>query len=163
MRKTIVVLCIMLFLFSGCALSRKEVKEDSVQSKSGSLNQTYYGFPDIPVPKELEFVRNRSFVYETASLRAGVMVLSGNVDLQSLENYFKVNMIKNGWRFVNSFKFADISLNFVKDDKTCNIKMSKPGFYAEVEIWVGPAATEKGPMQKVVEPKHMGKEHMGKD
>jgi len=69
----------------------------------------------------------------------GVVVLNGNVDLDSLENYFKVNMVKNGWRFVNSFKFKDVTLNFVKDDKTCNIKMSRSVFSSDVEIWVGPA------------------------
>jgi hypothetical protein len=138
MRKIVIVCCIGLLCISGCALMQKDVKEDSPQSKQNTVNQTFYGFPDIPVPKELEFVRNRSFVYETPTLKAGVMVLSGNVDLQSLESYFKVNMIKNGWRFVNSFKFSDITLNFTKEDRTCSIKMAKPAFNAEVEIWVGP-------------------------
>ena len=138
MRKTVVVCCIALLFFSGCAFMQKDVKDDSPPSRQNTVNQTFYGFPDIPVPKELEFVRNRSFVYETPTLKAGVMVLSGNVDLQSLESYFKVNMIKNGWKFVNSFKFSDITLNFTKEDKTCSIKMAKPAFNAEVEIWVGP-------------------------
>jgi len=144
MRKTVIVCCIALLFFSGCALMQKDVKEDSPKSKQNTVNQTFYGFPDIPVPTELEFVRNRSFVYETPNLKAGVMVLSGNVDLQSLENYFKVNMIKNGWKFVNSFKFSDITMNFTKEDKTCSIKMTKPAFNAEVEIWVGPTPAPQG-------------------
>ncbi len=148
MRKIIVACFIVSLLFSGCTLFQKGTQDEAQPSKQPALNQAFYGFPDIPVPKELEFVRNRSFVYETATLKAGVMVLSGNVDLQSLENYFKINMVKNGWRFVNSFKFTDIALNFVKDDKTCNIKMSKPGFNADVEIWVGPTGQEKGPTQR---------------
>jgi hypothetical protein len=155
MRKTVIVCCIGLLFISGCALMQRDVKEDSPQSKQNTVNQTFYGFPDIPVPKELEFVRNRSFVYETPNLKAGVMVLSGNVDLQSLENYFKVNMIKNGWKFVNSFKFSDITLNFSKDDKTCSIKMSKPAFNAEVEIWVGPTPSQT--------PRGTDMNHKGKD
>lgn len=149
MRQIVVVLFIMLLFFSGCTLFQKPVAEETQQPKQEApLNQAFYGFPDIPVPKELEFVRDKSFVYETVNLRAGVMYLTGNVDLQSLENYFKVNMIKNGWKFVNSFKFRDVALNFVKDDKTCNIKMSKNGFNAEVEIWIGPSSSDKGIMQK---------------
>jgi len=43
-------------------------------------------------------------------------------------------------------------LNFIKDDKTCNIKMTRSVFNTEVEIWVGPA-DRQGVQQKYVEPK----------
>lgn len=143
MKKFIVLFVVMLFIVSGCAYFNKGTAKDEPAStpRYEQLNQAYYGFPDVPVPKELRLVNERSFVYETTSLRAGVLVLRGNVDLQSLENYFKINMIKNGWKFVNSFKFKEVALNFVKEDKTCNIKMSKDSFDAEVEIWVGPSAS----------------------
>lgn len=160
MRRTVVISCILLIFVSGCTLFQKDMKEDSAPSRQNTMNQTFYGFPDIPIPKELEFVRNRSFVYETPNLKAGVMVLSGNVDLQSLENYFKVNMIKYGWKFVNSFKFSDITLNFTKEDKTCSIKMMKPATAftsTDVEIWVGPTTTT-GPMPRASDTKQMGKD-----
>ena len=52
-------------------------------------------------------------------------------------------MGKNGWRFVNSYKFNDIILNFVKDDKSSNIRMSREAFTSQVEIWVGPIQPER--------------------
>ncbi|MCX5805606.1 MAG: hypothetical protein NT010_05990 [Proteobacteria bacterium] len=159
MRKIVLSFCIILLVFSGCTLFQKPVKDETPQSGQNALNQTFYGFPDIPLPKELNFVREKSFIYETANLRVGVMYLNGNVELQSLENYFKVNMIKNGWKFVNSFKFKDVTLNFVKDDKTCSIKMVKDSFNAEVEVWVGPASsTDKGSMHKGNDLKQMNKD-----
>jgi hypothetical protein len=158
MKKGVALLALMLFVITGCAYFNKgTAKEETAQPKYEQLNQVYYGFPDVPVPKELRLVNEKSFIYETVNLKAGVLVLRGNVDLQSLENYFKVNMIKNGWKFVNSFKFKEVALNFMKEDKTCNIKMTKESFDAEVEIWVGPsssastvpaAATEKGASKK---------------
>ena len=42
---------------------------------------------------------------------------------------------------INSFKFKEVALNFAKEDKTCNIKMSRDSFDAEIEIWVGPSAS----------------------
>ena len=149
MKKIVVVFCMMLLFCSGCTLfQKKNVNEESAPSKQEAMNQAFYGFPDIPVPKELEFVRNKSFVYETPNLRAGVMYLSGNVDLQSVENYFKVNMIKNGWKFINSFKYKDVTMNFTKEDRSCNIKMSRESFNTDVEVWVGPIQSDKGSMQK---------------
>ena len=143
MKKFIVLLIVMSFVVSGCAYFNKGGTKDESASapKYEQLNQTYYGFPDIPVPKELRLINEKSFVYETTNPRAGVLVLRGNVDLQSLENYFKINMIKNGWKFINSFKFKEVALNFAKEDKTCNIKMSRDSFDAEIEIWVGPSAS----------------------
>lgn len=163
MKKSLALFIMMLFIVSGCAYFNKGTSKEEPASapRSEQFNQAYYGFPDVPVPKELTLVNEKSFVYETVNLRVGVLVLRGNVDLQSLENYFKVNMIKNGWKFVNSFKFKEVALNFTKEDKTCNIKMTKESFDAEVEIWVGPstsmapsasmappASTEKGASQK---------------
>ena len=30
-------------------------------------------------------------------------------------------MVKNGWRFVNSYQYNDLILNFVKEDRSSNI------------------------------------------
>jgi hypothetical protein len=151
MRKVIIMLFVVSLVFSGCAIFKGSAKEETSQPKGAVPNQAFYSFPDIPVPQELNFVRDKSFIYETPMMKVGVLVLSGNVELQSLENYFRINMVKNGWKFVNSFKFKDISLNFVKEDKTCNIKMSREAFNADVEIWVGPS--DKGSTQKGNGPK----------
>jgi hypothetical protein len=154
MKRIVVLLFAVLLVASGCeTLNKWTSKEETPPPtpKYEALNQAFYGFPDVPVPKELKYVNEKSFVYETPGLKVGVLFLTGNVELQSLENYFKINMARYGWKFVNSFKFRDISLNFAKEDKTCNIKMAKDGFSADVEIWVGPA--EKGTVQKPNEPK----------
>lgn len=151
MRQTAIVILLSLLFFSGCeTVNKSAVKEEPPKSKYDAVNQAFYGFPDVPVPKELKLDNNRSFVYETQTIKVGVLALSGNVETDSLENYFKINMIKNGWRFVNSFRFKDVILNFVKDDKTCNIKMSREIFTTDVEIWVGPS--EKVTTQKSYEP-----------
>ena len=48
-------------------------------------------------------------------------------------------MPKNGWKYVNSFRYKDIVMNYVKADKTCNIKISRGAFLTDLEVWVGPA------------------------
>ena len=131
-----------LFL-SGCAAFRQQ--EPTQQTDQVQANQTYYGFTDVSVPQELELVRDRTFVYEAGTLKAGVLVFKGNVELSSLESYFKANMARSGWRLINTFRYKDVALNFAKEDRTCNIKMSRSSFTTEVEIWVGPTGKETGP------------------
>lgn len=152
MKKAIIFLILALFIFSGCSWFRTTQDSRQTAQKSETVNQVFYGFPDVPVPKELNYLSERSFVFETPNVKAGIMVFDGNVDMQSLENYFRIYLPKNGWRFVNSYRYKDVILNFVKEGKTCNIKMSRGAFNTEVEIWVGPA--DKGtPQGREVEQK----------
>jgi hypothetical protein len=146
MKKLVILSCVMLLLCSGCSLFQRYNPSSPAQPKQEGPNQLFYGFPDVPAPSELSIIGDRSFVYETSTFKAGVLFLNGNVDLQSLENYFRINMPKNGWRYVNSFRYKDIILNYVKDDKICNIRLSRGTFSSDAEIWVGPA--EKGSIQR---------------
>lgn len=146
MKKGLVLLILALFVFSGCALFNKSTKDSKESTqKSETINQVFYGFPDVPIPKELTYLSEKSFVFETPSVKAGIMVFEGNVDIQSLENYFRVYLPKNGWKFINSYRYKDVILNFIKEGKTCNIKMTRAPFNSEIEIWVGPA--DKSPLQ----------------
>src|ERR1035437_3518059 len=103
MRRLIVACCALLLVLSvlpSCStFDRMTGREETPKQKTDAPNQAFFGFPDIPIPKELTYAANKSFVYETQSVKVGVLVLSGNVELQSLEDYFKINMVKNGWRF----------------------------------------------------------------
>ncbi len=141
--KKLIIMCFALSLIcAGCAMFDKQSSSTSdtqAPPKAQGFNQAFYGFPDVPVPKEVEIVNERSFVYETPAFKAGIIVFSGNVDPESLETYFKINMSKNGWRYINSFRYKDIVMNYMKEDKNCNIKISRGAFKTELEIWVGPA------------------------
>ncbi len=153
-RVTLIFSLILLILLSSCTYFQKtKIGGFQKEGKEGpGLNQVFYNFPDIPIPKELELVSDKSFIYESPTIKAGVLLLRGNVDVESLQNYFKVNMSKNGWRFVNSFRFRDITMNYAKDDKICSIKISREGFTTDVEISVGPQAGFPG-LQRIPEVK----------
>jgi len=139
MKRHAVLVLAVLLLLAGCSTWNKLTgQEEQPATKSEAPNVTYYTFPDIPVPKELELVRDKSFVYETANVRTGLLVLKGNVDINSLEQYFRTNMAKNGWNFLNGFKYATVILNYTKESKAAHIRISRESFSTWVEIWVGP-------------------------
>jgi len=154
MKKWAALVLAVLLLATGCSTWKHLTgQEEQPLPKNEAPNVAYYSFPDIPIPKELELVRDKSFVYETSNLRTGVLILSGNVDINSLEQYFRTNMAKNGWRFVNGFKYATVILNYTKDDKAAHIRISRESFSTWVEIWVGPLDKPTG---MGVAPERMG-------
>ena len=143
MKKSFVLVFAISLMFAGwgCAMFQKQETPNTPAPTKGSqgFNQQFYGFPDVPIPSEVSIVNDRSFVYEAPGFKAGVIVFSGNVDPASLENYFKLNMTKNGWRYINGFRYKDIVLNYMKEDRMCNIRVSRGTFQTELEVWVGPA------------------------
>ena len=140
MKKWAVLVLAVLLFSTGCATIKRWTgqEEQPVPRATDAPNVTYYSFPDIPIPKELELSREKSFVYETSNMRTGLLVLTGNVDMNSLEQYFRTNMAKNGWRFINSFKYNTVIFNYLKDDKASHIRISRETWNTVVEIWVGP-------------------------
>lgn len=133
---------------SGCTHLKKSFPgEEGEKGEGTGVSQVIYNFPDIPVPKELQVVPEKTFIYESANLRAGVLTLKGNVDIDSLQNYFKATMSKNGWRFVNSFRFKDIIMNYSKEDKTCTVRITRDSFTTHVEISVGPSGSQVVPLR----------------
>ena len=140
MKKCAVSVLVVLLLATGCSTWNKLTGQEEQQPtpKSEVANVAYYTFPDIPIPKELELERDKSFVYETSNVKTGLLVLKGNIDINSLEQYFKTNMAKNNWRFLNGFKYATVILNYTKDDKAAHIRISREYWSTWVEVWVGP-------------------------
>jgi hypothetical protein len=140
MKRYGVLVLAVLLLVTGCSTWNKLTgqEEQPTTKTSEAPNVAYYSFPDIPIPNELELVRDRSFVYETSTVKTGLLVLKGNVDINSLEQYFRTNMAKNGWKFMNGFKYATVILNFTKDDRSAYIRISRETFSTWVEVWVGP-------------------------
>jgi len=144
MKKWAVLFLAVLVMATGCNTMKSWFGQDEPVSKTDTPNVAYYSFPDVPIPKELELVRDKSFVYETQNLRTGLLVLSGNVDIDSLEQYFRTNMARNGWRFINSFKYNTIILNYLKEDRASHIRIARSTFSTTVEIWVGPLDRSSG-------------------
>jgi len=98
----------------------------------------YYHFQDVLIPHELKLEMDKSFIYETTSVKAGRLVFSGRVEVYSLSNFFTNNMEKDGWRLVNKFGFKDVVLNFTKPDKNCTVNIYDRAINTIVEVWVGP-------------------------
>lgn len=137
-----IIMIISLTLLPGCGtilkdVSSKEEATDVKLLKPQSL-PVYYDFEDISIPPELTLDKERSFIYETSTLKTGILVFKGRIDVSSLVAFFQENMKKNNWVFINSFKYKGYILNFQKEDKSCLITLYDKLFNTIVEVRVGP-------------------------
>ncbi len=144
------LLFVFCFLFSGCLPASKYQKKTTPAKTTKTTKKAkkpaplYYDFGDVLIPSELKINRKASFVYETSGFSAGVLVLSGRVELNSLIAFFTNNMTKDNWKMISSIKSARTLMLFKKESRWCVITvLEKDLFNTEIEIWVAPTMSER--------------------
>jgi hypothetical protein len=126
-----------LALITGCSRLGRERKAPKEAPAVGEQAR-YYHFEDVLIPQALKLEMDKSFIYETPSLKVGRLVFSGRVEPYSLLNFFTNNMEKDGWVLVNKFGFKDVVLNFSKPNRNCTVNIYDRPIKTIVEVWVGP-------------------------
>ena len=136
----------------GC--SHTPWKSDTASSTSGELSSSssesagkhtatgplpkYYDFEDIPVPFELNIDKDESFIYQTSSFKAGVLVLSGRVDPSSVVSFFSATLPRENWKLLGGFRYHRSILVFEKGSRICLINVKESPLKTYVEIYVAP-------------------------
>ena len=142
------LLAFFLMNMTGCAESQYQTKSakktpPAAKEQAKGDPPIYYDFNDVLIPGELKLDREASFIYQTAGLTAGVLVLSGRVELNSLIDFFKNNMAKDNWQIVSSIKSERNMMLFKKEKRWCVVSIKeKELFDTETEIWVAPIVGE---------------------
>ena len=119
---------------AGC----ESTKQALGMGDSTPLAARYYDFPDVLIPPEIEYDVKGSVVYESGNVKYGVLLFSGRVEVESLMEFFRKSMVKDGWSVVSSVRFNRILLNFARPDRTCQILIWDKTFTTEVEVHVQP-------------------------
>lgn len=123
---------------SACSLAGSSPNSDSTAAASGPMGR-YYDFDDVQVPADLKLDTERSNVVRVGEFKAGQLVLSGNLERESLTNYFLESMAKDNWTLKGSVKYPIVQLFFAKTGKAALIRITENTFSTEVEVWVLPS------------------------
>ncbi len=99
----------------------------------------FYDFADIPVPTEMDLVSKESYVFQSGTLKAGMLTFKGRVDVTSLINFFQMAMPHESWKPKGGFRYKRSVLIFEKPDKMCVINLYEKTFYSYAEIYVAPS------------------------
>ena len=104
----------------------------------------YLDFDDVKIPAGLDLDRDESFVYESQSIKAGVLTFSGMQKVTDMLTFFQDNMVRDGWKQMSSFKYRKNILIYTKPGKVCLIVVVYPPPFNKitVEVWVSPLRPE---------------------
>ena len=133
-------------LISGCTTTQSGQSgtlPTLAAKKDKSQAHLYYDFEDVLLPKQMKLDKKSSFVLKTPGVSAGVLVLKGWIDVNSLIKFFENNMAKDNWNLLTSFKSSRTIMLFKKETRWCVINITDREFGGtHVEIWVAPTLGE---------------------
>jgi len=139
---------ILILSISGCGLATKPEAgkaEKPMPSQNGEPTQATTPvnmldeFDDIPVPVELKRNAEQSSVYEAPGFAVGVIVYEGYYKAASISKFFRAEMPKLQWQFINAFSEGKrYTLTFLKANRSCTIAIEESSLSTRVVIRVGP-------------------------
>jgi hypothetical protein len=136
------VITAFLLFTSGCSTTQfsKNGSSSVPTVKKRGPAPLYYDFEDVLLPKQMKLDKKSSFVFKTPGVSAGVLVLSGWIDANSLITFFENNMAKDNWNMLTSFKSRRTIMLYQKETRWCVINITDRDFGGtHVEIWVAPS------------------------
>jgi hypothetical protein len=145
MKRVYVIVMMAFFLvIAGCPGSslKQTFTSRPMGKKDKGPSPIYYDFADVLVPRELKVDKKASFVYQTPGFAGGVLSLKGRVEVNSLIDFFKRNMVRDNWKLISSFKAPRTIMLFHKGNRWCVINISEREFSTYAEIWVAPTIEE---------------------
>ncbi len=84
---------------------------------------------NIPVYPTLSYDTQDSFVYESVSVNAAVIVLKGKGKLNDVVSFYKENMPKYGWQLLSMFVYDNkATMLFDSMESSCAIEITQEAF-----------------------------------
>lgn len=124
----------------GCAQSPKKAGSPPSAEKEPPPPAVALQFPSIPIPKGTELDRDKTFIYESGSgkVKVGRLVFSVWNKTQDVVDYFREEMVKNGWKSVRTMEHTDTILLYERKGKVATIIIKHSMGKTHIEIQIGP-------------------------
>lgn len=93
-------------------------------------------FEDIPVPRGLSLVENRSTVIESPSVKAARLIYRGRIEPSSLAVAMRQTLEANGWRSISTTAWSPVGTMQVyeKAGNTLQVRVWEEWYYTYVEM-----------------------------
>lgn len=104
-------------------------------------------FDDVPIPAGYVPISAESFVYQTESVRAGLMRYEGRSSPEALMQFYKECMPIYNWQSINIIEFEKKQLSFEKPGQSCIVIIEGFKGKSAITISIGPKS-EKAKLLK---------------
>ena len=124
-----------LLMVASCSMFDKgPAKPETAQKQLPDVRE----FDDVLIPREMDIDKDSSAIYRREGMSAGLLRLSGRVEMSSLMRYFQNNMANEGWRPISQFRSPHSLMLFQKGNRMAVIALEDENFQTFADVWVVP-------------------------
>lgn len=124
-----------LLMVASCSMFDKgPAKPETAQKRLPDVRE----FDDVLIPREMDIDKDSSAIYRREGMSAGLLRLSGRVEMSSLMRYFQNNMATEGWRPISQFRSPHSLMLFQKGNRMAVIVIEDANFQTFADVWVVP-------------------------
>jgi len=130
-----------LILFVGCASKETgKSKRGHAGNVKESIPALQKRFANIPLPKDYDLDRSKSFIYEsgTGHVKVGRLHLTGWGGPDNVINFYRTEMIKKGWNLIRVTEQEATVMLYDQESDLCTIVIVKSYGKTSVDIQFGP-------------------------
>ncbi|MBU0681487.1 MAG: hypothetical protein KKD73_08700 [Proteobacteria bacterium] len=123
---------------SGCIFGLGSSDESLEVAPAVETNQPFYhySYRQILLPFGLELDKKESLFVDTDSFTGGHLRYFGQLEIESLAEFFINTMPKNKWKKVYSSVSGRMLQAYSREGRTCIIKITETNFKTYVDIYV---------------------------
>ncbi len=133
------------FLFVSCANMHAMLDANSSDSSSPqelSIDQKLQ--VSIPVPEGSKYLVNKTVIFGEGDKFSGVLYLEHDEIAEDIVQFYRKNMIANGWSEIGIVRTNFILINFDKEGRFATIKVIRKMFdKSDSEITIGPKSSTR--------------------
>jgi len=131
-------LMLIVLAVGGCATTGQGPTAGSGEAENNLAVSSVLRFDDVPVPIGFSQLPKESFIFQTESVRAGVLRYEGRASPESVMQFYKQQMPVYNWQSVNIIEFGLKQLSFEKPGQSCIVVIEGTRSKSTVTISVGP-------------------------
>lgn len=131
-------------ILSGCIFGLGSSDDEMAVAPAEQSSQPFYhySYRQILLPFGLELDKKESFFVDTDSFIGGHLRYVGQLEIESLAEFFINTMPKNKWKKVYSSVSGRMLQAYSREGRTCIIKITETNFKTYVDIYVSDIVAE---------------------
>ena len=133
-----VIACII--LLSSCANMQAMIDQQAQEENEISVDQKLQ--VSIPIPDNSKYLINKTVIFGEGNKFSGILYLQHDESADDIANFYRKNMISDGWSEIGIVRSNFILVNFEKEHRFATIKVIRSMFEkSDSEITIGPKSS----------------------
>ena len=129
-------------ILSSCANMQAMIESHAQEEQEISVEQKLQ--VSIPLPEDSKYLINKTVIFGEGNKFSGILYLQHEKSADDVANFYRKNLISDGWSEIGIVRSRFILINFEKEHRFATVKVMRTMFEkSESEITIGPKSIKK--------------------